>query len=90
VGDVQATFGGVLSWLIFGALAGWIASKLAGDDQQGCLTNIIVGIIGAFLGGFLFSKLTGNEVVLGWSLGALVVSVIGAIVLLFVLKLLRR
>ena len=45
---------GFLSWLIMGALAGWIASLIAGTNrQQGCLIDIIVGIVGAFIGGFL-------------------------------------
>lgn len=81
----------VLSWLVFGALAGWLASKLAGDDnQQGCLTNIIVGIVGAFIGGFLFSQVTGNDVFLSWNLGSFVVAVVGAVILLVVLRLIRR
>jgi uncharacterized membrane protein YeaQ/YmgE (transglycosylase-associated protein family) len=52
---------GIISWIIFGALAGWVASLIAGTNrEQGWLENIIVGIIGAFLGGFLFSSLTGR------------------------------
>jgi uncharacterized membrane protein YeaQ/YmgE (transglycosylase-associated protein family) len=87
---MESTFG-VLSWIIFGALAGWIASMLAGDDdQQGCLTNIVVGIIGAFIGGFLYSQLTGSEVVLGWNLGSFVIAVVGAVVLLVILRFIRR
>ena len=80
----------ILSWLVFGALAGWLASKLAGDDQQGCLTNIVVGIVGAFVGGFLFSQVTGRDVFLGWNLSSFVVAVIGAVILLVVLRLIRR
>ena len=87
---MESSFG-VLSWIIFGALAGWIASMLAGDDdQQGCLTNIVVGIIGAFIGGFLYAQLTGSEVALGWNLGSFVIAVVGAVVLLVILRLIRR
>jgi uncharacterized membrane protein YeaQ/YmgE (transglycosylase-associated protein family) len=45
---------GVISWVIFGALAGWMASMLMGTNaRQGCLTNIVVGVVGAFLGGLI-------------------------------------
>lgn len=87
---VEPTFG-ILSWVIFGALAGWVASILTGrNDQQGCLTNIVVGVIGAFLGGFLWNQITGQEVILGWSLGSFVIAVIGAVVLLTILRLIGR
>ncbi|MCC6312536.1 MAG: GlsB/YeaQ/YmgE family stress response membrane protein [Thermomicrobiales bacterium] len=83
---------GILSWIVFGALAGWVASLLVGDykDPQGCLANIIIGIVGAFLGGFIYTAATGRPVVVAWDLGSFVVAVIGAIVLLAVLRLIRR
>lgn len=82
---------GFLSWIVFGALAGWAAALIAGrNDQQGCLTNIIVGIIGAFLGGFLWNQLSGEEVILGWSVGSFVIAVIGALVLLAILRAIGR
>ena len=78
---------GPISWVIFGALAGWVASMIAGrNNQQGWLMNILVGIIGAFLGGWLFGLLTGNEVVFEWSIGSFIVAVIGAVVLLAILN----
>jgi uncharacterized membrane protein YeaQ/YmgE (transglycosylase-associated protein family) len=82
---------GFLSWIIFGALAGWVAALIAGrNDQQGCLTNIIVGIIGAFLGGFLWNQLSGEAVILGWSVGSFVIAVVGALLLLAILRALGR
>ncbi len=82
---------GILSWIIFGALAGWVASMIAGTNrEQSWLENIIVGIVGAFLGGFLFGLLTGRGTRFDWNIGSFVVAVVGAVVLLFVLRLVRR
>jgi uncharacterized membrane protein YeaQ/YmgE (transglycosylase-associated protein family) len=82
---------GIVSWIIFGALAGWVASFLAGTHrEQGCLTNIVVGIVGALIGGFLYGAFTGQRLIYGWNLGSFVVAVIGAVVLLVLLRLVRR
>jgi uncharacterized membrane protein YeaQ/YmgE (transglycosylase-associated protein family) len=79
---------GWLSWIIFGALAGWIASILTGNNSRmGCLANIIVGIIGAFIGGWIYSLITGHPLIVGWNWTAFIVAVIGAVILLAVLNL---
>lgn len=79
---------GWLSWIIFGALAGWIASILTGNNSRmGCLSNIIVGIVGAFLGGWIYSLITGHTLLIGWNWTAFIVSVLGAVVLLALLNL---
>jgi len=75
-------------WLIFGALAGWVASMIAGTNREmGWLMNIVVGVIGAFLGGFIFSLLTGEDFNAGFNIGSFIVAVIGALVLLFIVRL---
>ena len=75
---------GVLAWIIFGALAGWVASILAGTDrQQGCLLNIVVGVVGAFVGGLLYQLLTGGSFDFNFNLSSFIVAVIGAVVVLF-------
>jgi uncharacterized membrane protein YeaQ/YmgE (transglycosylase-associated protein family) len=79
-----------LVWIIFGAIAGWIASIVMGKNKQmGALANIIVGIIGAFLGGWIM-QLFGAQGVTGFNLPSLVVAIVGAIVLLFLVGMLRR
>ena len=74
---------GLLSWIIFGAIAGWLASVVLNiDDRQGCFANIVVGIVGAFLGGFLLQLITGQGMNFGFNLRSFMVAVIGAVVLL--------
>jgi uncharacterized membrane protein YeaQ/YmgE (transglycosylase-associated protein family) len=89
--DVVVSNLGWLSWIIFGALAGWVASLITGNrSRTGCLTNIIVGIVGAFLGGWIYSLITGHKLVVSWNLTAFIVAVLGAVVLLAVLSLFFR
>lgn len=80
----------LILWIILGAAAGWIASIIVKRDaQMGALANIIVGVVGAMLGGFLFNLigLTGDT---GFNLWTLFVAIIGSVVLLFLVGLVRR
>ncbi|HVZ45129.1 MAG TPA: GlsB/YeaQ/YmgE family stress response membrane protein [Ramlibacter sp.] len=81
-----------LIWIIVGGIVGWLASLVMRTDaQQGILLNIVVGIVGAFIGGWVISPLVGvgtiNE---GISIGSVVVSLVGAIILLAIVNLFRR
>lgn len=77
-------------WIIFGALAGWVASIIMKTDkQQGAIANILVGIVGAFIGGFIAQTLGGSGVT-GFNLWSFAVAVLGAVVLLGIFKLVRR
>jgi uncharacterized membrane protein YeaQ/YmgE (transglycosylase-associated protein family) len=79
-----------IAWIVFGALAGWIASIIMGRNaQMGCFANIFVGIVGAVIGGFIMNYF-GAQGVTGFNIPSLVVAVIGAVVLLFVVGLVRR
>lgn len=79
-----------LVWIIFGALAGWIASIVMGkNNQMGALANIIVGIIGAWLGGWIMG-LFGYQGVTGFNLPSILIAIGGAVVLLFIVGLVRR
>lgn len=79
----------ILSWVILGGLAGWIASMFAKtNESMGIFANIIVGILGALLGGYLFG-LFGGDGVTGFNIYSLFVAIIGSFVLLTIIKMFR-
>lgn len=80
----------IIVWLIVGAIAGWLASLVMGTNRsQGLLTDIIVGIIGAFLGGWLLDALDIGGGVTGLNIGSILTAFLGAVVLLALLRLIR-
>lgn len=79
-----------IAWLIFGALAGWIASIITGNNRKmGAVANIVVGILGAFIGAGIMSTL-GMVVPVGLSLTGFLVAVGGAVVMIFSMGLIRK
>ena len=80
---------GLLAWIIFGALAGWVASLITGR-RQGCCLNIIVGVVGAFVGGIIVQLATGRGVSMGFNLPSFAVAVLGAVVLLAIASFVTR
>ena len=80
-------------WLIVGGLIGWLASiVMRTDAQQGLLLNVVVGIVGAFLGGILIAPLIGSSTINqnNFSLPGLLVSFLGAVLLLAIVNMVRR
>ena len=78
---------GILSWILFGLLAGAVARlAVPGDDRLGCLATLAVGIVGAVIGGLAGEVLFGDEVAFGWDLKPFLLSVAGAVVLLLLLR----
>lgn len=82
----------IILWIVVGALAGWIASMIMKTDaQMGAVANIVVGILGAFIGGFLVNLLFGANVdPNGLNVGSILTAIFGAVVLLGAVKLFRR
>jgi uncharacterized membrane protein YeaQ/YmgE (transglycosylase-associated protein family) len=85
---------GFIIWLIVGGIIGWVASMIMKTDaQQGALMNIVVGIVGAFLGGWLGGMLLGDGGSINsgdFSLSGLLMSLLGAVVLLAIVNMFRR
>lgn len=79
----------IIVWLIFGALAGWVASMIMNTNaRQGLIANIIVGILGALIGGYIMQAI-GKTGVDGLNIKSFIVAIIGAVVLLAVFKVVR-
>ncbi|HHX73127.1 MAG TPA: GlsB/YeaQ/YmgE family stress response membrane protein [Clostridiales bacterium] len=77
---------GIIGWIIIGALAGWLASMITGNNKKmGAGKNILVGIVGGFLGG-LIMNLIGGQGITGFNLWSLFVAVLGATVLLVIVN----
>lgn len=80
----------ILLWIIFGAIAGWLASMIVGENGRiGLVGDIVVGIVGAFIGGFV-SQLFGGPGVSGFNLVSLLVAIVGAVLLLVIVQALTR
>lgn len=76
----------IITWIVVGGLAGWVASMITKTDaQQGLLGNIVAGVIGAVVGGFIFGLLGGSGFT-GFNLWSFLVALVGAIVVLLVWK----
>lgn len=79
---------GIIAWLIIGGLIGWVASMIMRTDaQQGVFLNVVVGIVGAFIGGLV---ITGGSINEDINLTSILVSLLGAVVLLAIVNLIRR
>lgn len=81
----------ILVWIIVGAIAGWLASiVMRTNSSQGLLEDIVIGIVGGILGGFILDALNIGGQVTGLNVGSIVVAFIGAVILIALLRMLRR
>jgi uncharacterized membrane protein YeaQ/YmgE (transglycosylase-associated protein family) len=73
----------IIGWIVLGLIAGFIASKIVGGSGRGIFLDITLGIVGALVGGFLYSAILGGPGVTGVNIGSIVVSIVGAIIVLW-------
>lgn len=77
---------GIITWIVVGGLAGWVASLITRTNRsQGILGNIVVGIVGGLIGGFIFG-LMGGEGFTGFNIWSFIVALVGAVILLLIWK----
>lgn len=82
---------GIFAWLLFGALVGWLASIIMGKNRRmGLIANIIVGILGSAIGGWLGDVLNIANVQAGFTFRGIAMAVLGAVILLFLINLLTK
>lgn len=81
---------GILSWLVLGLVAGWLAGQFMRGGGYGLIGDIVLGIIGAIIGGFLTGLVLGRDMISGFNIESLVVAFIGAIVLIAVSRTFSR
>ena len=75
---------GLLSWIVFGAIAGWVAGLIMGF-RNGCCLTIVVGVVGSFIGGLIMQLVTGRGFSFGFDIGSFLVAIVGSIVLLAIM-----
>jgi uncharacterized membrane protein YeaQ/YmgE (transglycosylase-associated protein family) len=95
VGHVGGSFSweavvGIIAWILLGLISGFIASKLVNKTGEGLLVDILLGIVGAFVGGFVFTHFFGANGVTGFNLYSMFVAVIGAVIVLLLYHLIFR
>jgi uncharacterized membrane protein YeaQ/YmgE (transglycosylase-associated protein family) len=72
----------LLGWIIFGLITGFVASRIVNKRGEGCILNVVLGIVGACVGGLIFTGI-GGQGITGFNLYSMFVAIIGAIVVLF-------
>ena len=82
---------GIVAWIILGGLAGWVASMIMKNNpSMGVAANILVGILGAFIGGFVMNLLGARPDITSFSIESFLVALLGSIILLAIINLVRR
>lgn len=82
---------GIISWVVLGALAGWVASIIMKkNSSMGAFANIIVGVIGAFIGGLIMNLFGAPADVTGFNIESFLVALLGSVILLAIINLIRR
>jgi len=82
---------GLLTWIVVGAIAGWVAGKIVKGSGLGLIRDIVVGVVGALLGGWLAGKIFNvHNAISGFNLKTLVVAILGAVIILLAFRLLKR
>ncbi len=76
----------ILSWIVVGLIAGWLAGHIMKGRGYGCLGDIVVGVLGAVLGGFLATLLFGGDYITGFNLGTILVAFLGAVILIWLVR----
>ena len=76
----------IIAWLVVGLIAGWLAGQVMKGGGYGVVGDIVIGIVGALLGGFLAGALFGGDFVTGINISTIVVAFVGAIILLFAIR----
>ena len=81
---------GLIVWIVIGALAGWITSKIVGtDDEQGWLMNIVLGVAGAVVGGFVWELITDGEFSMDFGVGSLLIAILGGLLISYAARFLK-
>jgi uncharacterized membrane protein YeaQ/YmgE (transglycosylase-associated protein family) len=73
----------LVGWIVFGLITGFVASRVVNQRGQGCILNVVLGIVGAFIGGFIFTRIGGAGIT-GFNVYSMFVAIVGAIVVLIV------
>jgi uncharacterized membrane protein YeaQ/YmgE (transglycosylase-associated protein family) len=80
----------ILGWIVLGLISGFIASKLINRTGEGLILDIALGVVGAFVGGFVFTRFFGAAGVTGFNLYSMFVAVIGAVIVLVIYHMIFR
>ena len=74
----------IIGWIVFGLIAGFIASKIVNKEGSGLIADIVIGIVGAVVGGYLLTAFTGQPYASGFNIPSMIVAIIGAVILLVI------